>query len=235
MKEWLDFSRTIKTLSLHWLMSFYSIFTSIVGKKLKISPVMLTWCRSNGHSWCPEKRAALSALYLHGPELSLKAEKQAVPAGTRKSRKTRVLNWILLRPGCWGQRSDAGKPSSHCSLLIIVTKTAVFIWRCTSKSKLKHLFGRSSCRFIRKKVRKRNRRPQIGCPLSQKTPGRLVLVAFQFGVDDSAGGAADGQLLSGLHLITDVSQTPLRIHLKLLLQGGGTRGGGGGGGGLFWV
>lgn len=57
-------------------------------------------------------------------------------------------------------------------------------------------------------------------PLCQKTPRRLGLVTLQFGVDDGAGSAADGQLLSGLHLVTEVTQPPLRIHLKLLLQGG---------------
>lgn len=56
-------------------------------------------------------------------------------------------------------------------------------------------------------------------PLSQQTPGCLILVTLQFGVDDGARGAADGQLLSGLHLVTEVSQSPVRIHLKLLLQG----------------
>ncbi len=61
-------------------------------------------------------------------------------------------------------------------------------------------------------------------PLSQKTPGRLVLVTLQFDVDDGAGGAADGQLLSGLHLVTEVSQPPVWIHLKLLLQWGGDEG-----------
>lgn len=59
--------------------------------------------------------------------------------------------------------------------------------------------------------------------LSQQTPGRLVLVTLQFGVDDGAGSAADGQLLSGLYLVTEVSEPALRIHLKLLLQGGGNQ------------
>lgn len=59
--------------------------------------------------------------------------------------------------------------------------------------------------------------------LSQQTPGRLVLVTLQFGVDDGAGSAADGQLLSGLHLVMEVSEPALRIHLKLLLQRGGNQ------------
>lgn len=62
-------------------------------------------------------------------------------------------------------------------------------------------------------------------PLRQDTPGRLVLVTLQFGVDDGAGSAADGQLLSGLHLVSEVSEPPIWVHLKLLLQGEGDEGG----------
>lgn len=54
--------------------------------------------------------------------------------------------------------------------------------------------------------------------LSQHAPGRLVLVTLQFGVDDGAGGAADAQLLTGLHLVAKVCQPAVWIHLKLLLK-----------------
>lgn len=46
--------------------------------------------------------------------------------------------------------------------------------------------------------------PPRACLLSQETPGCLALVALQLGVDDAAGGATDGQLLPGLHLVTEV-------------------------------
>lgn len=67
--------------------------------------------------------------------------------------------------------------------------------------------------------------PRPACPLAQQAPGRLALVALQLGVDDGAGGAADGQVLPGLHLVAQVGQTPLGINLELLLQGGGGDGG----------
>lgn len=57
-----------------------------------------------------------------------------------------------------------------------------------------------------------------GAALGQNTPGRLVLVTFQLGVDDGAGGAADGQLLPGPHPVTEVSEPPPGILLKLLLR-----------------
>ncbi|MEQ2272318.1 hypothetical protein XENORESO_018846 [Xenotaenia resolanae] len=61
-------------------------------------------------------------------------------------------------------------------------------------------------------------------PLTQETPWRLALIAIQFDIDDGAGSTVDSQLLPGLHLILEVRQTTLRIHLKLFLQ---ERGGGG--------
>lgn len=57
--------------------------------------------------------------------------------------------------------------------------------------------------------------------LHQQAPGRLVVVTLQLGVDDGAGSSAHRQLLSGLHLVPEVSEPALRVHLKLLLQGGG--------------
>lgn len=61
-------------------------------------------------------------------------------------------------------------------------------------------------------------------PLTQETPRRLALIALQFGVDDGAGSAADGQLLPGIHLVLEVRQPTVGVHLKLLLK---KRGGGG--------
>lgn len=57
-------------------------------------------------------------------------------------------------------------------------------------------------------------------PLTQQTPGRLVLVTLQLGVDDGARSAADAQVLPGLHLVLQVGQTPVRVHFELLLWGG---------------
>lgn len=62
-------------------------------------------------------------------------------------------------------------------------------------------------------------------PLAQETPWCLALIALQFGVDDGAGSAADGQLLPGVHLVLEVRQPTVGINLKLLLQNrGGRRG-----------
>lgn len=55
--------------------------------------------------------------------------------------------------------------------------------------------------------------------LPQQTPGSLVLITLQSGVDDGAGSTPDHHFLSGLHLITQVGQAALRVHLKLFLQG----------------
>lgn len=55
--------------------------------------------------------------------------------------------------------------------------------------------------------------------LPQQTPGSLVLITLQPGVDDGAGSPPDHHLLSGLHLITQVGQAALRVHLELFLVG----------------
>lgn len=49
------------------------------------------------------------------------------------------------------------------------------------------------------------------------------MVTLQLGVDDGAGSSAHRQLLSGLHLVAEVGEAALRVHLKLLLQGGAGR------------
>lgn len=59
--------------------------------------------------------------------------------------------------------------------------------------------------------------------LPQQTPGGLVLITLQSGVDDGAGSPPDHHFLSGLHLITQVGQAAFRVHLKLFLQGPETR------------
>lgn len=79
-----------------------------------------------------------------------------------------------------------------------------------SSVKIKEMFFQS--------VVKSGAAPPAAHPLTEEAPRRQALVALQFGVDDGARSAADGQLLSGLHLVAQVSEPPLRIHLKLLLQ-----------------
>lgn len=70
-------------------------------------------------------------------------------------------------------------------------------------------------------VNLRRRSPCQSCIMSslpQQTPGSLVLVTLQFGVDDGAGSTADHHFLSALHLIAQVGQAALGVHLKLLLR-----------------
>lgn len=53
--------------------------------------------------------------------------------------------------------------------------------------------------------------------LSQKAPGRVLLVTLEPGVDDAARGSIYGHFLSGLHSVPQVGQAAVWVHLKLLL------------------
>lgn len=55
--------------------------------------------------------------------------------------------------------------------------------------------------------------------LPQQTPGSLVLITLQSDADDGAGGTTYLHLHPRLHLIMQVGQATLRVHLKLFLQG----------------
>lgn len=55
--------------------------------------------------------------------------------------------------------------------------------------------------------------------LPQQTPGSLVLITLQPGVDDRAGSTPDHHFLSALHIVAQVRQAALGVHLKLFLQG----------------
>lgn len=71
-------------------------------------------------------------------------------------------------------------------------------------------------------VNLRRRSLRQGCVMSslhQQTPGGLVLITLQSGVDDGAGSPPDHHFLPGLHLITQVGQASLGVHLKLFLRG----------------
>lgn len=55
--------------------------------------------------------------------------------------------------------------------------------------------------------------------LPQQTPGSLVLITLQSDADDGAGSTTYLHLHPRLHLIMQVGQAALRVHLKLFLQG----------------
>lgn len=55
--------------------------------------------------------------------------------------------------------------------------------------------------------------------LTQQTPGRLVLITHQSGINDGAWSSSNDHFLSGLYLVTQVRQPALWVHLKLFLQG----------------
>jgi hypothetical protein len=57
----------------------------------------------------------------------------------------------------------------------------------------------------------------MGAILGQQTPGSLVCVTLQFGVEDSDRGTTNSQLLSRLQLVLQVSQPALRVNLELFL------------------
>lgn len=54
--------------------------------------------------------------------------------------------------------------------------------------------------------------------LAELAPGGLDDVTLQWGADDGAGGAADHQLLSRLHLVAQIGQTTLWVDFKLFLS-----------------
>lgn len=53
--------------------------------------------------------------------------------------------------------------------------------------------------------------------LAGLAPWGLAEVTLEIGADDSTWSSTDGHFLSGFHLVAEVSEATLGVHLKLLL------------------
>lgn len=54
--------------------------------------------------------------------------------------------------------------------------------------------------------------------LAGLAPWGLAEVTLEIGADDSTWSSTDGHFLSGFHLVAEVSEATLGVHLKLLLS-----------------